>query len=179
MSYSSSRDNWERLVAAVVKREQIWQLCHQNSSSTIASDYTDVTRSFSSVRPVSSSSHQLPLVNDSIIGDTIYNGKKFEVMVDSSLEGNFVEEEVEKLFQLVLICTLNDPDERPTMLEIVRMIDGLADRWKEFSSHSFGSDIILGKKMIPLPSPPGPLSTEWILADSLSFTVAEELSSPR
>ncbi|KAL1535378.1 hypothetical protein AAHA92_28160 [Salvia divinorum] len=138
MSYSSSRDNWERLVAAVVKREQIWQLCHQNSSSTIASDYTDVTRSFSSVRPVSSSSHQLPLVNDSIIGD-----------------------------------------ERPTMLEIVRMIDGLADRWKEFSSHSFGSDIILGKKMIPLPSPPGPLSTEWILADSLSFTVAEELSSPR
>ncbi|KAL1535379.1 hypothetical protein AAHA92_28160 [Salvia divinorum] len=157
MSYSSSRDNWERLVAAVVKREQIWQLCHQNSSSTIASDYTDVTRSFSSVRPVSSSSHQLPLVNDSIIG----------------------EEEVEKLFQLVLICTLNDPDERPTMLEIVRMIDGLADRWKEFSSHSFGSDIILGKKMIPLPSPPGPLSTEWILADSLSFTVAEELSSPR
>ncbi|XP_047970629.1 BRASSINOSTEROID INSENSITIVE 1-associated receptor kinase 1-like isoform X2 [Salvia hispanica] len=69
MSYSSSRDNWERLVTAVVKREQIWQLCHQNSISTIASEYTDVTLSFSSLRSVSSSSHQLPLINDSIIED--------------------------------------------------------------------------------------------------------------
>ncbi|XP_042029409.1 BRASSINOSTEROID INSENSITIVE 1-associated receptor kinase 1-like [Salvia splendens] len=69
MSYSSPRDNWERLVTAVVKREQIWQLCHQNSISTIASDYTDVTLSFSSVRSVSSSSHQLPVINDSIIED--------------------------------------------------------------------------------------------------------------
>ncbi|XP_047962564.1 uncharacterized protein LOC125207315 [Salvia hispanica] len=34
---SSSRDNWERLVAAVVKREEIWQLCHQNSFTTISS----------------------------------------------------------------------------------------------------------------------------------------------
>ncbi|KAL8519145.1 hypothetical protein ACS0TY_010183 [Phlomoides rotata] len=37
-----SRDNWERLVAAVVKREQIWQLCHAPSRSpsisTISSD---------------------------------------------------------------------------------------------------------------------------------------------
>ncbi|XP_047962849.1 BRASSINOSTEROID INSENSITIVE 1-associated receptor kinase 1-like [Salvia hispanica] len=69
MSYSSSRDNWERLVTAVVKREQIWQLCHQNSISTIASDYTDVTLSFSSVRPVSTASHQLSVINDSIIED--------------------------------------------------------------------------------------------------------------
>ncbi|XP_047970658.1 BRASSINOSTEROID INSENSITIVE 1-associated receptor kinase 1-like isoform X2 [Salvia hispanica] len=384
MSYSSSRDNWERLVTAVVKREQIWQLCHQNSISTIDSDYTDVTLSFSSLRSVSSSSHQLPVINDSIIEDrknasktisrklfsalrwkrkpkddlreglvdipeydglesfsllelvvatdnfsnrnvigrgahgtvykgrlyngslvavkrlqqevieaelemaslvihrnvikligfcitqeeqllvypfmqngsvasclkrtqptlgwpvrnsialgvanglaylheecirdcrddgvvkgtighiapeyfstgkctekadvfsygifllelitgqnilslhqlanthkmrllemvyTIYNGKNFEVMVDSSLEGNFVEEEVEKLFQLVLSCTQDDPDERPTMLEIVRMIDGLDDRWKEFLSHGFGSDIFLRKNMIETPVP--------------------------
>ena len=75
-------------------------------------------------------------------------------MVDSSLEGNYVEEEVEKLFQLVLSCTQDDPDERPTMLEIVRMMDGLDDRWKEFSSHSFGSDVILGN------TPPIPLVTE-------------------
>ncbi|XP_057798617.1 probable inactive receptor kinase At5g53320 [Salvia miltiorrhiza] len=38
---SRNYDNWERLVAAVVKREQIWQLCHQDSISTIcASDYS-------------------------------------------------------------------------------------------------------------------------------------------
>ncbi|XP_047979243.1 uncharacterized protein LOC125221161 [Salvia hispanica] len=35
---SSSRDNWERLVKAVIKRDEIWQLCHQDSISTIASD---------------------------------------------------------------------------------------------------------------------------------------------
>ncbi|XP_047970637.1 BRASSINOSTEROID INSENSITIVE 1-associated receptor kinase 1-like isoform X3 [Salvia hispanica] len=86
--------------------------------------------------------------------DEICKGKKFEVMVDSSLEGNYVEEEVEKLFQLVLSCTQDDPDERPTMLEIVRMMDGLDDRWKEFLSHGFGSDVILGN------TPPIPLVTE-------------------
>ncbi|KAH6775195.1 hypothetical protein C2S52_012756 [Perilla frutescens var. hirtella] len=30
---SRNYDNWERLVAAVVKRDQIWQLCHQDSIS--------------------------------------------------------------------------------------------------------------------------------------------------
>ncbi|KAL8547614.1 hypothetical protein ACS0TY_007077 [Phlomoides rotata] len=40
---TSSRDNWERLVAAVVKRQQIWELCHQQSRtpsicSSITSD---------------------------------------------------------------------------------------------------------------------------------------------
>ncbi|XP_042027348.1 LOW QUALITY PROTEIN: probable inactive receptor-like protein kinase At3g56050 [Salvia splendens] len=56
-------------VTAVVKREQIWQLCHQNSSfSSIASDFTDVTLSFSSLRSVSSPSPQHPLlINDFII----------------------------------------------------------------------------------------------------------------
>ncbi|KAL7106293.1 hypothetical protein ACP275_07G103000 [Erythranthe tilingii] len=37
-----SRDNWERLVTAVVRRQQIWELCHDHSRtpsiSTIASD---------------------------------------------------------------------------------------------------------------------------------------------
>ncbi|KAG6388777.1 hypothetical protein SASPL_150213 [Salvia splendens] len=35
---SSSRDNWERLVKAVIKRDEIGQLCRQNSISTITSD---------------------------------------------------------------------------------------------------------------------------------------------
>ena len=83
-------------------------------------------------------------------------------MVDSSLEGNFVEEEVEKLFQLVLSCTQDDPDERPTMLEIVRMIDGLDDRWKEFAEQSLKESF---RSYWNIP-------TEWILT-------AEELSSPR
>ncbi|KAG6393652.1 hypothetical protein SASPL_147896 [Salvia splendens] len=334
MSYSSSRDNWERLVTAVVKREQIWQLCHQNSISTIASDYTDVTLSFSSVRSVSSSSHQLPVINDSIIEDrknasktisrklfsalrwkrkpkdcdvreglvgipgrqpalgwpvrnsialgvakglaylheecvrtiihrdvkaanilldedfqavladfslaefmdchddsaikgtlghmapeylfagkftekadvfsygifllqlitgqyihelhtlatkdgmqllemvyTVYEEKNFEVLVDSSFEGNFVKEDVEKLFQLILICTRDDPHERPTMSEVVRMIeDGECDeRWKKFLWHK----IFLTPGSVVL------ASEGWMIFDSCSLTVAEELSDPR
>ncbi|KAL8480224.1 hypothetical protein ACS0TY_026954 [Phlomoides rotata] len=50
----SSRDNWERLVTAVVKRQQIWELCHQQSRSTsICSsmtsddDFSEQTLSFS------------------------------------------------------------------------------------------------------------------------------------
>ncbi|KAL8479343.1 hypothetical protein ACS0TY_026275 [Phlomoides rotata] len=39
---TSSRDDWERLVAAVLKKQQIWELCHQQSRSpsisTITSD---------------------------------------------------------------------------------------------------------------------------------------------
>ncbi|KAL8484370.1 hypothetical protein ACS0TY_026881 [Phlomoides rotata] len=34
LSWSSSRDNWERLVTAVVKKQQIWKLCHQQSRNT-------------------------------------------------------------------------------------------------------------------------------------------------
>lgn len=84
-------------------------------------------------------------------------------MVDSILEGNFVEEEVEKFFQLVLSCTQGDPDERPTMLEIVRMIDGLDERWKEFAEQSLKESFGSYWNGVP---------TEWILT-------AEELSSPR
>ncbi|KAG6395477.1 hypothetical protein SASPL_146122 [Salvia splendens] len=79
------------------------------------------------------------------------------------------EEEVEKLFQLVLSCTQDDPDERPKMLEIVRMIDGLDDRWKELAEQSL-KESFRSNWNVP---------TEWILTDSSSFTVAEELSSPR
>ncbi|KAL8534251.1 hypothetical protein ACS0TY_010306 [Phlomoides rotata] len=47
---SGPRDNWERLVAAVVKREQIWQLCHAPSRSpsisTVSSDFTESIHNF-------------------------------------------------------------------------------------------------------------------------------------
>ncbi|KAL3630670.1 hypothetical protein CASFOL_023654 [Castilleja foliolosa] len=41
---SAIYDNWERLVAAVVKREEIWQLCHQHSrSSSFCSESSDLS----------------------------------------------------------------------------------------------------------------------------------------
>ncbi|KAL0317648.1 UNVERIFIED_CONTAM: putative inactive receptor kinase [Sesamum angustifolium] len=44
---SRDYDNWERLVAAVLKKEQIWQLCHADSfSSSILSEASDWSSSF-------------------------------------------------------------------------------------------------------------------------------------
>ncbi|KAL0298395.1 UNVERIFIED_CONTAM: putative inactive receptor kinase [Sesamum radiatum] len=44
---SRNYDNWERLVAAVLKKEQIWQLCHADSfSSSILSEASDWSSSF-------------------------------------------------------------------------------------------------------------------------------------
>ena len=93
------------------------------------------------------------------------------MLVDSSLEGNFLKEDVEKLLQLILICTQDDPDERPMMSEVVRMIeDGECDeRWKKFLRHK----IFLSPWSCIL------RIEEWMIFDSCSLTVAEELSNPR
>ena len=93
------------------------------------------------------------------------------MLVDSSFEGNFVKEDVEKLFQLILICTQDDPHERPTMSEVVRMIkDGECDeRWKKF----------LWNKIFSTPGSVVLASEGWMIFDSCSLTEAEELSSPR
>ncbi|XP_012844945.1 PREDICTED: uncharacterized protein LOC105964982 [Erythranthe guttata] len=40
----SSRDNWERLVTAVVRKQQIWELFHSHSISTVASSVDDDDR---------------------------------------------------------------------------------------------------------------------------------------
>ncbi|KAK4416604.1 Patellin-3 [Sesamum alatum] len=47
---SRNYDNWERLVAAVLRREELWLLCHDNSRSpSISSISSDVSSSWSSL----------------------------------------------------------------------------------------------------------------------------------
>ncbi|XP_028089488.1 BRASSINOSTEROID INSENSITIVE 1-associated receptor kinase 1-like isoform X2 [Camellia sinensis] len=60
--------------------------------------------------------------------------RKVETLVDADMEGNYVEDEVEELIQVALLCTLSSPMERPKMSEVVRMLegDGLAERWEEW-----------------------------------------------
>ncbi|XP_022154390.1 BRASSINOSTEROID INSENSITIVE 1-associated receptor kinase 1-like isoform X2 [Momordica charantia] len=64
----------------------------------------------------------------------LLNDKKLEMLVDSDLEGNYVEEEVEQLIQVALLCTQSSPVERPNMSEVIKMLegDGLAERWEEW-----------------------------------------------
>ncbi|KAL8544212.1 hypothetical protein ACS0TY_004667 [Phlomoides rotata] len=58
---SKNYDNWERLVAAVIKKQQIWELCHQPSrtpslrssiSSDFSSSFSSTTASFNPANPV-------------------------------------------------------------------------------------------------------------------------------
>ncbi|TYG85661.1 hypothetical protein ES288_A13G073000v1 [Gossypium darwinii] len=56
--------------------------------------------------------------------------RKLETLVDSDLDSNYIEEEVEQLIQIALLCTQGSPMDRPKMAEVVRMLegDGLAER---------------------------------------------------
>ncbi|KAJ7968162.1 Receptor-like kinase [Quillaja saponaria] len=98
--------------------------------------------------------------------------KKLESLVDADLQGNYVEEEVEQLIQVALLCTQGSPMERPKMSEVVRMLegDGLAEKWEEwqkdeiyrqeFNHHTHHTN------------------AGWIV-DSTSNIAPDELSGPR
>lgn len=42
----------------------------------------------------------------------LYGERDFEAMLDGNLKGNFIEEEVEELLQIALLCTQSDPEVR-------------------------------------------------------------------
>ncbi|WZY89590.1 hypothetical protein YC2023_046325 [Brassica napus] len=60
--------------------------------------------------------------------------EKLESLVDAELEGNYVDKEVEELIEMVLLCTQSSSLKRPSMAEVVRMLegDGLAEKWEEW-----------------------------------------------
>ncbi|XP_042035393.1 probable inactive receptor kinase At4g23740 [Salvia splendens] len=58
---SAIYDNWERLVAAAIKKQQIWELCHRSSSTL--SDASYLSSSFSDPSFEISRSHKLVLVS--------------------------------------------------------------------------------------------------------------------
>ncbi|EYU45239.1 hypothetical protein MIMGU_mgv1a024052mg, partial [Erythranthe guttata] len=69
----------------------------------------------------------------------ILEEKKWEEIVDSDIGGNnyYIEEGVEQLIHIALLCIQDNPEKRPRMSAIVTMLqligDGLlAQRWEEF-----------------------------------------------
>ncbi|KAK6915985.1 Protein kinase domain, partial [Dillenia turbinata] len=95
--------------------------------------------------------------------------RRLETLVDADLLGNYVEEEVEQLIQLALLCTRTSPMERPRMSEVVRMLegDGLAERWEEWQQEE------ITREYSHMHHP----NTEWIV-DFTSNLRADELSGP-
>ncbi|XWS29535.1 hypothetical protein CRYUN_Cryun24cG0037400 [Craigia yunnanensis] len=60
--------------------------------------------------------------------------KKLVAIVDRNLNKNYNIHEVEAMIQVALLCTQSSSEDRPTMSEVVRMLEGegLAERWEEW-----------------------------------------------
>ncbi|KAI3930951.1 hypothetical protein MKX01_010491 [Papaver californicum] len=60
--------------------------------------------------------------------------KKLDAIVDPNLNENFDITEVEIMIQVALLCTQSSSEDRPTMSEVVRMLEGegLAEKWEEW-----------------------------------------------
>ncbi|CAA7025541.1 unnamed protein product [Microthlaspi erraticum] len=100
--------------------------------------------------------------------------KKLEALVDVDLQGNYIDEEVEQLIQVALLCTQGSPMERPKMSEVVRMLegDGLAERWEEWQKEEiFRQDFNYQNYNQP--------NTSWLIGDSTSHIENEYPSGPR
>ncbi|KAL8061028.1 hypothetical protein ABFS82_02G062000 [Erythranthe guttata] len=102
----------------------------------------------------------------------LLNEKKLEALVDVDLKGNYINEEVEQLIQVALLCTQGSPTERPKMSDVVRMLegDGLAERWEEWQKDEmFREEFNQSHNR----------HNDWISADSTYNIRADELSGPR
>ncbi|XP_058191886.1 BRASSINOSTEROID INSENSITIVE 1-associated receptor kinase 1-like isoform X1 [Rhododendron vialii] len=104
--------------------------------------------------------------------------KKLETLVDADLQGNYIDEEVEQLIQVALLCTQGTAMERPKMSEVVRMLegDGLAEKWEEWQKEEiFRQEFNHTHHQ----------NDEWIITDGNALPDStpnlrpEELSGPR
>ncbi|EYU45241.1 hypothetical protein MIMGU_mgv1a018029mg [Erythranthe guttata] len=100
--------------------------------------------------------------------------KEWVRIVDPYIGGNsyyYIEEEVEQLIQIARLCTQDNPERRPNMSDIVRVMlplgvgDGLllAQRWEEFCNEEI---MIRSDEQLDLILPDSPMQSD-------------ELSSPR
>ncbi|XP_042494083.1 probable LRR receptor-like serine/threonine-protein kinase At5g10290 isoform X1 [Macadamia integrifolia] len=60
--------------------------------------------------------------------------KQLDAIVDRNLNRNSDSQEVKMMIQVALLCTQASPENRPTMSEVVRMLEGegLTERWEEW-----------------------------------------------
>ncbi|XP_058096837.1 LRR receptor kinase SERK2-like isoform X2 [Magnolia sinica] len=60
--------------------------------------------------------------------------KQLNSIVDGNLKQNYDSHEAEMMIRVALLCTQASPEDRPTMSEVVRMLEGegLAERWREW-----------------------------------------------
>ncbi|KAI6696864.1 hypothetical protein NL676_016983 [Syzygium grande] len=66
-----------------------------------------------------------------------------EILVDPDLQGEYDQEEMGKVIQLALLCTQTVPRRRPSMAQVVRILEGhsIEERWEEYC-YWIGSSIM-------------------------------------
>ncbi|CAB4267589.1 unnamed protein product [Prunus armeniaca] len=97
--------------------------------------------------------------------------RRLEALVDPDLMRYYIDDEVEQLIQVALLCTQGSPGKRLKMSEVVQMLggDGLAERWEAWQKEEmFDQDF----------NPIQHASTNWIM-DSSSQIPPDVLSGPR
>nr|GLL30344.1 probable LRR receptor-like serine/threonine-protein kinase At5g45780 isoform X2 [Ipomoea trifida] len=57
---------------------------------------------------------------------SLYDKKRLEVIVDKDLKGCFNTEELEKTVDVALECTQPNPNHRPKMSQVSRILEGIA-----------------------------------------------------
>ncbi|KAK4487920.1 hypothetical protein RD792_003658 [Penstemon davidsonii] len=103
----------------------------------------------------------------------LLNEKKLDAIVDANLQGNYIDDEVEQLIQVAVLCTQGSPSERPKMSMVVRMLegDGLAEKW----------DMLQKKEMVrqEFNHTHHHPNTDLLIANSTFDIRPDELSGPR
>ncbi|CAL9206625.1 unnamed protein product, partial [Musa hybrid cultivar] len=63
----------------------------------------------------------------------LWRENQLELIIDPNLDKNYDILEVEKLFQIALLCTQASPEDRPIMSDVIRMLEGegLTERWEQ------------------------------------------------
>ncbi|KAI6696870.1 hypothetical protein NL676_016989 [Syzygium grande] len=102
--------------------------------------------------------------------------RSLEILVDPDLQGEYDQEEMEKVIQLALLCTQTIPRGRPSMAQVVRILEGhsIEERWEQYrywkGYQSYLECLSYSGQF---------RSHEYILDDSSSLLSPEELSGPR
>ncbi|CAA3023264.1 PTI1-like tyrosine- kinase At3g15890 [Olea europaea subsp. europaea] len=69
---------------------------------------------------------------------------KFNELVDLRLTGKYVEEELKRVVLVGLVCSHNQPEKRPTMLEVIELLKGDREKFAALEMHeTFKSSPVL------------------------------------
>lgn len=71
----------------------------------------------------------------------LFEEKKVEMLVDRDLKGCFNTEELEKTVEVALQCTQSNPNNRPKMSEVLRILEDITGQMGHVDESQVGSNI--------------------------------------